>query len=101
MWLDVLLFFAGALTYIATAAFAAAFARVGWLGRGAGRAYVMLNGMAVAFLVLRGLEFPDPRTLSTAWYTQPGFIVGIPAIPFFMPFFLGVVLLRRAGRSSD
>jgi hypothetical protein len=28
---------------------------------------------------------------------SPGFIVGIPAVPFIIPFLFGVVLLRRAG----
>jgi len=49
------------------------------------------------FLVIRGLHYPDPRALSTPWYTSPGFVVGIPAVPFIMPFLFGVVLLRRAG----
>jgi len=31
------------------------------------------------------------------WYASPGFIVGIPAVPFIIPFLFGVVLLRRAG----
>ena len=34
---------------------------------------------------------------STPWYVRPTFIVGIPAIPWIMPFLIGVVLLRRAG----
>jgi hypothetical protein len=34
-------------------------------------------------------------------YTSPGFIVGIPTVPFIMPFLFGVVLLRRAGEESN
>ncbi len=94
---DILLFVACALTYLATAAFAAGLGRTLWLGRGATRAYVATNFIALLFLVTRGLSFPDPAALSTPWYTQPGFVAGIPAIPFIMPFLLGVVLLRRAG----
>ncbi len=94
---DVLLDVACLLTYLATAAFAAAMGRTGWLGRGPTRAYVAANLIALLFLVMRGMSYPDPAALSTPWYTQPGFVAGIPAIPFVMPFLLGVVLLRRAG----
>lgn len=94
---DILLDVACALTYLTTAAFAASFGRTRWLGRGATRAYVAANLIALLCLVMSGMSFPDPRALSTPWYTQPGFVAGIPAIPFIMPFLLGVVLLRRAG----
>lgn len=94
---DILLDVACALTYLATAAFAASFGRVRWLGRGATRAYVVANLIALLCLVMRGMSFPDPAALSAPWYTRPGFVAGIPAIPFIMPFLLGVVLLRRAG----
>jgi hypothetical protein len=94
---DILLLVACLLTYLATAAFAASFGRTGWLGRGAARIYVAVNIIALLSLVMRGLSFPDPNALSTPWYTQPGFVAGIPATPFVMPFLLGVVLLRRAG----
>jgi hypothetical protein len=94
---DVLLDAACLLTYLATAALAAAMGRSGWLGRGATRTYVAASLIALLFLVMRGMSYPDPAALSTPWYTQPGFIAGIPAVPFIMPFLLGVVLLRRAG----
>src|SRR5438128_11937199 len=92
---DLLLFLAGSLTYLATVAFAASLGRVQWLGRKATRAFMIVNGVALLFLVLRGVQYPDGR--ATPWYTNPGFIVGIPAVPFIMPFLLGVVLLRPAG----
>src|SRR2546428_1201687 len=97
--LDLLLFVAGFLTYLATAAFAASLGRVQWLGRGGARAFMIVNGVALLFLVLRGVQYPDGR--ATPWYTNPGFIVGIPAVPFIMPFLLGVVLLRRAGEEQS
>ncbi len=93
---DALLFSASALAYVATAAVAHALWRVAWLGRNASRAYVALNLIALALLVLRGVSFPSPGGDPAPWFTRPGFIVGIPAIPWFMPYFLGVILLRRA-----
>jgi hypothetical protein len=95
--MDVLLDLAAVLTYLATAGFAASLGRVQWLGRRASRAFMIVSGVALLFLMIRGLKFPDPRALSTPWYANPGFIVGIPAVPFIMPFLLGVGLLRRAG----
>jgi hypothetical protein len=98
---DLLLFLAGFLTYLATVAFAASLGRVRWLRRGATRAFMIVNGVALLFLVIRGVHFPDPRALSAPWYTSPGFVVGIPAVPFIMPFLFGVVLLRRAGEEQS
>ena len=95
--LDVLLFVAAFVTYLATLAFAASLGRVQWLGRKATRAFIIVTFLALLFLMIRGLQYPDPRALSTPWYTNPGFVVGIPAVPFIMPFLFGVVLLRRAG----
>jgi hypothetical protein len=92
---DLLLFVAGFLTYLATTAFAASLGRVKWLGRGATRAFMIVSFVALLFLVIRGVQYPDGT--KTPWYTNPGFIVGIPAVPFIMPFLFGVVLLRRAG----
>ncbi len=96
---DLLLFLAGFLTYLATVAFAASLGRVQWLGRKATRAFMIVNGVALLFLLIRGVQYPDPR--ATPWYTSPGFIVGIPAVPFIMPFLFGVVLLRRAGDAQS
>lgn len=97
---DLVLFVAGFLTYLATAAFAASLGRVQWLGRRATRAFIIVNLVASLILMIRGVQFPDPRALSTPWYINLGFVVGIPAVPFIMPFLLGVVLLRRAGEEQ-
>jgi hypothetical protein len=94
---DILLFIAGVLTYLATAAFAASLGRIGWLSRRATRVYVFLNLVALVCLAARGLSFPDPTESAMPWYVRPGFVAGIPAVPWIMPFLLGVVLLRRAG----
>jgi hypothetical protein len=98
--IDMILFLAGALTYIAAAAFAISLGQAKWIGRGAARTFTIVSLVALLLLVIRGLHFPDPKALSTPWYTSPGFIVGIPAVPFIIPFLFGVVLLRRAGETD-
>ena len=100
--MDVLLFFGGALTYVATAAFAASLGRTRWIGRGATRAFVAASFIALACLLVRGLQFPLRGEALAHWYssqlhTIPGFVVGIPAVPWIMPWMFGITLLRRAG----
>lgn len=98
---DALLFAGGALAYVATAALARSFAAASWLGRGPAQAYVVLNVVALVLLLLRGVSFPVPGGDPAPWYTRPGFIVGIPAMPWLMPYFLGVLALRRAGAAGE
>lgn len=95
---DILLFFGGVLTHAATAAFAISLCQVGWLGRGGCRTYVAICIVALLSLVSRGLQFPDPAAPSTPWYALPGFIAGIPAVPFIIPYLLGVISLRQSDR---
>jgi hypothetical protein len=95
---DVLLFFAGLMTYLATAFYALSFMRRGWLSRGAAWVMTTIAAVAVIGLVTRGLQYPD---LTEQWFTMPGMIVGIPAIPWVMPYVLGVVALVRAARGED
>jgi len=99
--LDLLLFVAAFLTYLATAAFTASLGRVQLLGRGGTRVFIIVSSVALLFLVIRGLQYPNRKALSAPWYTSPGFVVGIPAVPFIMPFLFGVVLLRRAGEEQS
>lgn len=97
---DVLLFARGSLTYAATAALAAAMGSVEWLGRWPTRVYVGVNFFLFVLLSVRGVSFPDPNGGGTHWYLDAGFVAGIPAVPWLMPFLLGVVLLRRAGTET-
>ena len=99
--LDLMLFAAGTLTYVATAALARAFANVQWLGRRCALVFVLLNLVAVGLLLARGVHFLSPSELSTPWYATPGFVAGIPAVPYVMPALLGALSLRRASTASD
>jgi hypothetical protein len=98
---SVLEFVACVLTYIATAAFATALGRAHWLGRAGARAYVASSAVMLLLLMMRGLSFPEISGHTAPWYTRPGVIAGIPAIPWVMPCLLGVVSLRRAGEAQQ
>ena len=97
---DSLLFVACVLTYLATLTFVLSMARVGLLSRAAKIGYTVANLILLGLLLVRGLSFPDPKALSTPWYLNLGFIAGIPAVPWIMPYLLGVVLLRRAAMET-
>ena len=90
-------FVACTMTYVTTAVFATALGRARLLGRGATLAYATASAILVLLLVMRGLEFPEISGNTAPWYTRPGVIAGIPAVPWIMPCLLGAVLLRRAG----
>ena len=95
---DALEFFACTLTYLATALAAVATGKAGLLGRTAVRVFAALCILALVLLVLRGIEFPDISGHAAPWYTQPGVIVRIPAMPWVMPGILAAFLLRGAAR---
>jgi hypothetical protein len=89
------------LTYVATAAFAAALGELGWLGRTSSRVFV---GVSLFVILCQGVTVAvltrtpgDPTAVVTHWYAIPGMAGAVPALPLIMPFLFGVVLLRRAG----
>ena len=90
-------FVACVMTYVTTAAFASALGRARWLGRVASRIYVAANLFLLLLVVVGGVSYPEISGRTAPWYTRPGVIARIPAIPWLMPCLLGVVLLRRAG----
>lgn len=92
---DVLLFFAGLLTYVATGFYALSFARQGWIRRNIAWVIVIVVVAAIIALLARGLQYPD---LPDRWYSMPGMIVGIPAVPWTLTYVLGVFALLRAAR---
>lgn len=77
-----------AITYFAVAAFAASLRAAGWFSKTSSLIYIVINFVALFITVL---PF-SPQLLSI-----PFFIVTIPAIPFLMPYFMGINLLRRVG----
>ena len=98
---DILLFFGGLLTYVATALFALSLRRAQLIGAGASLAFLVINMVFALCLIVRGIDFPDPAVVFAQGYTIPGWIAGIPAVPWFMPCIFGLVLLRRIGRDAQ
>ena len=88
-------FVACVMTYLTTAVLASGMGRARLLSRRAAAAYVTMASILVLLIILRGLEFPEISANTAPWYTRPGVIAGIPAIPWVMPSLLGAVLLRR------
>jgi hypothetical protein len=78
-----------ALTYLAITFFAVSMNQVGWLSRTSTKAYIFISLLAFVLIVLSAF-LPEP-------FISAGFAVSIPAIPFLMPYFIGVNLLRRTG----
>lgn len=96
----VLLFVGVMLTYLATAAFAAALARARWLGPTVSRVFMGASLFALLCVTARIAEAlastDNPMWGFRRWYALPGFILAIPAVPWIMPGLIGIVLLRRA-----
>lgn len=98
--MDVQLYFATILTYIASAAAAASMSNSGLLSRRSAMAYFSISAAAILLLLLRGIPFPNPNAGVAPWYETPAFIVGIPAFPWLLTFMIGVVLLRKPEHGS-
>jgi hypothetical protein len=81
-----------ALTYIAIAAFAVSMKLAGWLSKTTSQIYVTISLLAFLIIVLSAF-LPEP-------FLTAGFVLSIPAIPFLMPYFMGINLLQRAGDYS-
>lgn len=80
-----------ALTYFATAAYAMALYRVGWLRKP--YLFIFLIISVISFLIIVGSTFlPEP-------FVTAGYLVSIPAIPFLLLYFIGILLLTREGKT--
>jgi len=80
------------LTYSATALYAAALRKTGWLGKFGCALFVGLSLSAATFAIVAVSITLGPRIPG-----QGIFIVLVPAVPFLLPYLLGVHLVRRAG----
>ena len=98
---DALEFFACSLTYLCTVLAAIAMGKAGLLGRACVRVFMTLCVVFLVLLVLRGIEFPDISGQTAPWYTQPGVIVRIPAMPWVMPGVLAAMMFRAASRTTS
>jgi hypothetical protein len=78
-----------ALVYVATAAFAAALKKAEWFNPTACNIYILISLLLFLLDVLPP-SFPEP-------FATLNLVVSIPAIPFLMPYFMAVNLLRRVG----
>jgi len=77
------------LIYLATVAYATALRRAGWFGGISSRLFAGIS-LAAAVLVLL---YPVGGKIGA-----PGFVLGIPAVPYVMPYLMGILLVTRAGR---
>ena len=82
-----------ALTYLAIAAFSVSMNLVGWISKPSSKIYIIISLIAFIMIVLSAF-FKEP-------FVTVGFIVSIPAIPFLMPYFMGIHLLRKIGNQSN
>lgn len=78
-----------ALTYLAIVFFAVSMNQAGWLSKTSSKIYILISLLAFVLIILSAF-LPEP-------FITAGFAVSIPAIPFLMPYFIGVNLLQRAG----
>ncbi|MFI5153106.1 MAG: hypothetical protein ACHQET_07200 [Chitinophagales bacterium] len=78
-----------ALTYLATAAFAASLKAAGWFDKTASHIYITV-GILSCISAVFSTFLPEPIATGCS-------IVCIPALPFIMPYFMGINLLKRAG----
>ena len=78
-----------ALTYLAIAAFAASLKSAAWFKKTASYIYIIISLLCFLSAVLV-IFTPEPIASACS-------IVCIPALPFIMPYFIGINLLRRVG----
>jgi hypothetical protein len=94
IWATLMLAAYGFLSYLVSAAFGAALAKVGWIGRVGGTVVVAL-GLALALVMGPGWHF-----LSNPVVEFLLFFLGVPFMTVALPYFLGVALIRHAYRED-
>lgn len=78
-----------ALTYLAIAFFSVSLNMTGRLSKTSKNIYIVLSLFAFLIIILSAF-LPEP-------FVTAGFAVSIPAIPFLMPYFISINLLKREG----
>ncbi|HEX7844248.1 MAG TPA: hypothetical protein VF476_00525 [Chitinophagaceae bacterium] len=84
------------LTYLAIIAFVAALKSANWFRKIPSRIYIIISLLAIVCILLYPL-YPG----STVFSGFPYYPFMIPAIPFFLIYFIGVNLLRKAGTNDQ
>ena len=92
MFFDVIAVIEVALIYLATIFFAIALKKIDLLTVRASRWYIIIASLGIV-LVLLPPSMPEP-------FPTAGYLAAIPAIPFIMPYLIGVRLLRCNKTSS-
>ncbi len=82
-----------ALTYAATGLIVIALNLKGFINKTSLRIYLSISIIAFIIIVLSAF-FKEQLYI-------PNFIVSIPAVPFLMPVFIGINLLKKLGRETD
>lgn len=80
------------LIYLSTAAFAASLQKTTWFTPGACKVYIILS------LLCCCCDFIPPS--APAPFNIMGYIVSVPAIPYVMPYLMGVRLLGKVGKAA-
>lgn len=96
VWMDMTQLAFVLLAYLSAAAFGAALARAGWLGKVGGGVFVASN-LALAMAVVVGIFVAGYGSAIAAWTV---FVLTIPFMAFIMPYFVGVALIKPGGRSA-
>jgi len=76
-----------ALAILATAFFAASLKLTGWFKKTASNVYIIISLLCFLDTIL-------------SYFIPAAGIIAIPALPFIMPYIIGINLLKRAGRPS-
>lgn len=79
-----------ALTYLATVAFVLSLRLKEWFNKTATSIYIVISLFAFLVIILSAF-LPEP-------FITAGYAVSIPAIPFILPYFIGINLLRRLNK---
>ena len=82
-----------ALMYLTTAAFAASLKSAGWFRKSLANIYITISLVAFVLVSFYPLYASAVRSLGF-------FPLSIPAVPFIMPLYIGINLLRRVGNGQ-